>query len=61
MTFEPFNVLSLPIEFDQDKAHYAKIKIIYIYDIDKYKKYELSIKPGQYIITNLLEKIKLKV
>ena len=27
MTFEPFNVLSLPIEFDQDKAHYAKIKI----------------------------------
>ena len=28
---------------------------------DKYKKYELSIKPGQYIITNLLEKIKMKV
>ena len=38
--YEPFNVLSLPIEFDKDKAQYAKIKIIYIYDVDKYKKYE---------------------
>lgn len=39
-------MLSLPIEFDQDKASYAKIKIIYIYDVDKYKKYDIMIKPG---------------
>lgn len=38
--YEPFNVLSLPIEFDQDKSTYTRIKIIYIYDTDKYKKYE---------------------
>ncbi len=30
-------------------------------DKDKYKKYELTVKPGQYIITNLVEKIKQRV
>ena len=46
INYEPFTVLSLPIEFSEDKAQYARIKIIYISDIDKYKRYDIAIKPG---------------
>ena len=61
MKYEPFNILSLPIEFDSDKSCYAKLKVIYMYDIDKYKKYEIMIKPGQYNIKQVIDKIKSKI
>ncbi|TNV74577.1 hypothetical protein FGO68_gene4033 [Halteria grandinella] len=61
MIYEPFNVLSVPIDFEQDKSSYARIKIIYIYDTDRYKKYEFQIKPASYSIKEFHEKIKQKI
>jgi hypothetical protein len=58
---EPFNVLSVPIDFEQDKSTYARIKLVYIYDTDRYRRFEVLIKPGSYTFKEFHEKIRSKI
>ncbi|CDW84830.1 ubiquitin carboxyl-terminal hydrolase [Stylonychia lemnae] len=60
-TIENFNYLSLPIEFQSDKSNYTRLRIIYIFDIDKFKKYEILFKPAQYLYKNVFERVKNKI
>ena len=36
----------------------VKLKIIYLYDDDNYKKYVLKLRPGEYTFTDINNKIK---
>ncbi|CDW77742.1 spore germination protein ia [Stylonychia lemnae] len=46
---------------DQISKHSVRLKIIYLYDYDQFKKYEIQLKPGEYTFQDVMGKIKEKV
>lgn len=45
--YEVFNALSLPIEFDPNRNN-ARLSVVYIFDTDKFNRYDIYFKPGKY-------------
>ena len=55
-------VLSLSNEKEEfEKSCSVTLKIIYIFENDQCKKYELRLKPGEYLYNEIIGKIKEKV
>ena len=54
------------LEVSNEKDDFTKqlsvlLKVIYIYEGDQMKKYELRLKPGEYLYQDILNRIKEKV
>ena len=58
--FEPFSHLSIPMQFDPNRNN-ARLSVVYIYDTDKFQRYDLYFKPGKYSLQEVSEKLKLRV
>jgi hypothetical protein len=43
------------------KKKTVRLKVLYIYDYDKYQKYEVALCPGEYSFHEVIGKIKEKV
>jgi hypothetical protein len=62
VTDENHPILSISNETAEiSKKKTVKVKIIYISDFDNYKKYEITMAPGEYAFNEVIGKIKEKV
>lgn len=55
--FEPFTSLSLPVSFDPNRNN-ARLSVVYIYDTDKFTRYDLYFKPGKYSLQEVSDRLK---
>jgi GGDEF domain-containing protein len=58
--FEPFTSLSLPVSFDPNRNK-ARLSVVYIYDTDKFTRYDLYFSPGKYSLQEVSDRLKNEV
>ena len=58
--YEPWTSLSLPVQFDPNRNN-ARLSIVYIYDTDKFTRYDIYFKPGKYSLQEVSDRLRLRV
>ena len=58
--YDPFTSLSLPTQFDSNRNN-ARLSIVYIYEVDKFTRYDLYFKPGKYSLQEVSDRLKSRV